>query len=194
MNIADAVERLSTNDLNPHVFSARGDERIIGLIDPEWLDDGTIAIAEQYAIYFRNNYWNGIIPSMPETIISRSKDLAEVVDAVCQFYDLRNSTISDGMEVEDAAGYLTDAELTVELSGTPPDTIWGEFQTKIHTPEGHTAEGFGITRHAGTWLSMLFCTDRKWRVIAYSMALGEVTYAVKDLYDQSRHSPKGEIT
>lgn len=189
MNITDAVEQLSANNLGPHLVSARGDDQIIGLIDPEWNDDGTVAIANQYVIYFRNNYWNGILPSMPETIISRSKDLAEVVDAVCRFYSLRSSTVSDGMEVEDAARLLTEAGMIVELSGTPPDTIWGKFQNQIHTPEGHIAEGFGISGHAGAWTSRLFCVDRKWRLIAYSKALGEVTRAVKDLYDQSQHSP-----
>lgn len=190
MNIADAVERLSTNNLGPHLVSARGDERIMGLIDPEWNDDGTVAIADQYVVYSKDNDWLAIIPSMPETVISRSRNLAEVVDAVCRFYDLRNSTTSDGMDVEDAARLLVEAGMTVELSGTHSDTIWGEFQNHFHTSEGETAEGFVISRHAGAWLSRLICVDRKWRVIAYSMALGEVTRAVKDLYDRSQHSPK----
>ncbi len=194
MNITDAVERLLTNNLNPHLVSARGDDQIIGLLDPEWTDDGRMAVADKYVIYFRNDYWSGIIPSMPETIISRSKDLAEVVDAICYFYGLRNSTVSDNMETEDAARLLTEVGMTVELSGTHSDTIWGEFQNQIHTPEGAMAERFGISDHAGAWLSVLFCLDRKWRVIAYSKALGEVTRAVIDLYDRSQHSPKRAVT
>ena len=177
MNIEDALEWLSNNNLNPAYPG--GDEKIIvghlGLGRDK--DSKRVDRSASYSISYENNFWRVAVVS-PDYVLLQTKSLKDATDAVCAFYKLRETTRSDEMTIEEAGALLQREGLIVEALYV--ETIWGNSRKGVLTNEGVLSDQFSIRRHIGAWLGVHICTAAASNPIRYSRALGDVVRAVID--------------
>lgn len=180
MKLAEAVERLSINNLNPNIRSLTGDESILGVLEAKTIDGVTIA-TECYFINYEDSHWIGGIPRLPtDIIISSSMELSEVVDAVCELYKARETTSDDGTSVEDAIRQLEERGLIAYRPSPENLAIWGKYE--FHGVNSVITENFSIFRHASGWLAIYADPEHIMHPIKYSRALGDVLHAVLEHY------------
>ena len=182
MDLDNALAQLAANGLRPKLFSLSGVQEIRGVVG-ERLTNGVAEITDIYVIYFRNNSWIAAIPGIStDIVISSSIDLAEVIDAVCTFYRLRETTALDETTIQDAEKLLSESGLILTRHYT--DVIWATTQREQQTAGHHILETFGIFSHADTWVAAYFSLVELPHVIKYSRSLGEVVQAVLDFYHE----------
>lgn len=184
MDIEMALEQLSANNFDPRLFVFGEEKQIRCFVERHMIEGTNLGMAEMFAIVYRDNYWKGIIPGgIPyNTIISRSTNLADVVDEVCDFYNLRETTPSDDMTLEEAVNLLEEGGLT--FSAIYEDIVWGRAPRRVQTPDGLISESFSIDWYVGAWLAIYITLEKKSRPIKYSKSLGDVVQAVLDFYHE----------
>src|SRR5262245_11737525 len=124
MDITTALEELIYHNLNPK-RAFWNEDVIVGFLKKD-TDSSKSIIGDGYAIEYLDGDWIATVAD-PETILFRSTSLTDAVNAICQFYELRETTFSDSVTPEDAVELLRQANLPARLTGSKHDTIWVEL-------------------------------------------------------------------
>ena len=180
MDLDKALDKLKVNNLKPKSLVLDGEIQIRGAVEEKFVNGRSITTAV-YIICLQADLWTAAIPvAHPFPIIARSNNLDAVVDAVCSFYKLRETTAPDNMGIEEASILLGEAGLI--LTGLHEDEIRGFKPIASETLENDRSESFGILRHAGAWMAIRSSPDNSKYVLKYSKALSDVTRAVIDYF------------
>lgn len=194
MNIEDALRRLAADNFKTRSIGVDEDIQIHGYLERSRNESGIENNRGScFVIAYENDQWEGVIPTaMPyDTVLSRSPDLAEVVEGVCDFYSARETTTNDGMTLEEAIRSLEEGGMSFSAVYDDMDLAWGKSHQHVKTPDGLLSERFCINWHFDAWLAIYITVEAKNQPIKYSKALGDVVQAVLDFYrDQGEASPE----
>jgi hypothetical protein len=179
MTLEEAIVALENSNLR--IILVGGESyRLLGYPNDEnRCNFGSIS---RFGIYYLNKMWFFSIPQpgLYETIIKKSESLADIVDAVQQFYAMQDITIQIDHAVEDTITLLSRHSFSTEIYGAHPNiTIDG---TAIITNEKAIAPDFSIFWHACLWVGVIVKKRESTLLIKYSNKITDVTTEILNYY------------